>query len=151
MSLKTNVIESLNRLADKQDATYKAGMKNARTKPLPPAGQYPCAITDVDANEYTDKETGEEHLNIEVSFRVMDDSPDQAGFAFSKTYWGNSEFDMGALVDLAKVATGATPGSYRGAIEALGNAEGAVVQIRIVEKASTKKQGVINRYVNVIG
>ena len=151
MSLKSNVIDAMNRVADSQDATFKAGMKNARTKPLPPAGQYPCALVEIDANPYTDKETGKEYLNLEASFRVTDDSTEQAGFSFSKTYWGNSEQDMGALVDLAKLATGQTPTSYRQAIELLGSAEGAIVQIRIVEKASTKKQGVINRYINVVG
>lgn len=148
MALKSNLIAALGKVTDAQENTYQSGMKHARSKPLPPPNTYNCQLTDIDGNEYTDQKTGQECVNIEASFKVTDG--DQAGFTFAHTFWGNSERDQGALLDLAACATGETPAGFKDAVTSLANAENAVVQVKIVERAVKGQPGVMRKYINFV-
>ena len=148
MAMKTNLAAALATLGEKQNATYQGGMKHARTKPLPPPGLHRCEITEIDGNPYTDKETGQEYLNVEASFRVIDGEAE--GFCFSKTFWGNSERDQGALCDLAALATGEVVTDFVSAINGLDASTGAVVNIQIKQYPKKGQPGVFGKAINFV-
>jgi len=145
MAMKTNLAAELARLGNKQNETYQAGMKHSRVKPLPPPGLHRCEITEIDGNPYTDKE-GVEHLNVEATFRVTEGESEN--FTFSKTFWGNSDRDQGALLDLASLASGEVCTAFADAVTALANNENAIVNVQI--KQYTTKTGEQKKAVNFV-
>lgn len=154
MNNTSTLAEALANTNAKQQEAFNKGGQHARNKPLPPDGRYNNQIIDVDHFVTEDKNedgtpTGESFVNLRVGFKVLDG--DREGMVWEQTFWGNSEYDMGKLIDLAGIVLGSPPTDYNSAVLAVAGGKDSVVVVTIARKPSKNKPGVVNTYVNFVG
>lgn len=154
MANTNTLAEALAQTNAKQQEAFNKGGAHARNKPVPPDGRYNNQIIDVDHFTTDDKDdngnpTGDTFVNLRVTFKVMDG--DREGMVWEQTFWGNSEYDMGKLIDLAGIVLGSPPSDYNAAVLGVAGGKDSVVVTTIARKPSKSKPGMVNTYVNFVG